>query len=140
MGSNLGPRTSGILTIYYCRFSDVASPFPGRVAGISLNASTVPWAMGLFKCRNLRGSAKYGSRGVGVKGFHWLMVLRGHHSCHPISVQSELDFQLFSLIEQEAPTLTERRARRIRRGRTRHIQLPKYYRTQQHGKPYLVLS
>jgi hypothetical protein len=33
----------------------------------------------------------------------------------------------------EAPTLTERRARRIRRGRTRHIQLPKYYRTQQHG-------
>ena len=31
----------------------------------------------------------------------------------------------------EAPTLTERRARRIRMGRTRHIQLPKYYRTQQ---------
>ena len=37
----------------------------------------------------LRGVAKYGSRGVEVKGFHWLMARRGHHSCHSISVHAK---------------------------------------------------
>ena len=42
-----------------------------------------------FSSKYLRGPAKYGSRGVEVKGFHWLVTRRGHHSCHPISVHAK---------------------------------------------------
>ena len=43
----------------------------------------------VLKFYTLRGVAKYGSRGVEVKGFHWLMARRGHHSCHSISVHTK---------------------------------------------------